>query len=247
MVCAVTGGRIRDVSEELAPIVGRREALSLFGLVALAAACGSSGQRGGTSASSSVTTRAPGSVAPPAPTSAAALSTTTSTTVVRGHNAALDHEILALDARGFNGRWRGAWSLGGGGSGEISGNVTIDPDARTLVAVIDPGIAVLGGAPLPGFTVRGSVDSFVYDGQTGEFHIRQTTPVGVAALDSVRGMGSGTFKLTVTNIPAHLDVRSVVATGRANQGGVIPTEFTILRTDGTAQHGSVTFSQPGRD
>ncbi len=242
------------MSDQPGGTVGRREALSLFALVVVAAACGTSGSSGGdgeagsstTDRSATTSSRSPGS-SPPAAIAPTTAAPTTSTTVVRGRNAALDHDILAEDARGFNGRWRGAWSVVGGGSGVISGDVTIDPDARTLVAVVDPGVAVLGGAPLPGFTVRGSVDSFVYDGQTGAFHIRQTTPVGVAALDSVGGMGSGTFKLTVTDIPSHLDVRSFVATGRANQGGVIPTDFTIVRADGTSHHGSVTFAPVGRD
>ncbi len=128
----------------------------------------------------------------------------------------------------------------------VSGTVTIDPDARTLTAIVDPGIAALGDPPLPGFRVEGSVDSFVYNADTGAFHIVQTTPVGTATLQSVEGIGSGTFRLTMSEIPKHLSVRRVVATGVANRAGQIPVQFTITHANGTTQRGAVTLEPLGR-
>ena len=237
LVVARQDGRVDGEDSTL----GRREALSLFGLIIAAAACSGSG-KGVTSPTPSST------LAPTRGRGPTVAGTTTSAppAVVRGRNAALDHAILADDAPGYNGRWRGEWSIVGGSSGVISGTVTIDPDARTLTAIFDPGIALLGGSPLPGFRVEGSVDSFVYDANTGAFHIVQTTPVGVATLESAQGIGSGTFKLTGTSIPKHVNVERVVATGVVNRAGRIPVQFTITRTDGVTQTGSMTLAPVGR-
>jgi hypothetical protein len=224
--------------------LGRREALSLFGLVIAAAACGSATTHG---VAASTTSRSAPSTGGVAPTGRHSTTTgTPATNIVAGRNAALNHAILSEDAKGFNGRWNGDWSIAGGARGTVAGTVTIDPDARTLTAIVDPGIAVLGQPNLPGFRVEGSVDSFVYNSNTGAFHIVQSTPVGIATLESLDGIGSGTFRLTVTNIPKHLSVQRVVATGVANRGGQIPIQFAITHANGAVQHGTATLKPVGR-
>jgi hypothetical protein len=219
----------------------RREFIGLVGFLALAA-CGSSAKKSASGSGATTTSQTR-----PAPPSTAVASATTTlpaapTTVVPGSNKGLDHATLVSDAGSYNGAWHGNWALDRGAQGEVSGTITIDPDARTLVAVVDDGGNILGGAAIPKFTITGSVDSFVYNVDTGAFRIRQKTPVGQATLTN--GTGPGAFALSVSDIPGHPDVKEFRATGVANRPDAIPVQFEIHATDGTVRTGSVTF-HPG--
>jgi hypothetical protein len=219
----------------------RREFIGLVGFLALAACSSSSGAK--KSAPLPGTTSPPNSgTTPPTTVTPSSGNAAPSTTVVPGSNAALDHAILVSDAGTYNGRWHGTWTIDAGPRGEVAGTITIDPDARTLAAVVESGGAILGGDAIPTFTITGSVDSFVYNADTGAFRISQTTPVGDATLTD--GDGFGAFVLSVVDIPGHPDVAEFRATGVANRPDAIPVRFEVHATDGTVRTGSVTL-QPG--
>jgi hypothetical protein len=218
----------------------RRDFLGLVGFLALAACSSSSNRssnpdsRASTSSSSRVS-----------PTSRVAPTTSIespSTTVVFGSNHALDRATLASDAESYNGAWHGTWAIEDGPSAEVGGTIKIDPDARTLDAMVEYGGRILGGDAIPAFTIKGDVDSFAYDAETGAFRIHQTTPVGTATLTN--GNGPGAFVLSVVDIPNHSNVAQFRATGVANRPDAIPVQFEVHATDGTVRTGSITF-HPG--
>lgn len=217
----------------------RREFLGLLGFLALAA-CSSSAKKSAPGPSAITSTTARG--APLTTTGPPSTIESPTTTVVAGSNAALDRATLASDAGTYNGGWHGTWTIDGGESADVAGTITIDPDARTLTATVQAGARMLGGDPLPKITISGSVDSFVYNADTGAFRIRQTTPVGVATLTN--GDGPGAFVLSVVDIPGHPDIVEFRATGVANRPDAIPVRFEVYTTGGTVRTGSVTF-RPG--
>lgn len=192
-----------------------------------------------TAAASSTPTTSP-PTSPPPPTS-----TPTTAAVVPGSNKNLTREILADDARGYNGSWVATWRLDPfGTAGSFSGVSTIDPDARTLKARLTIGGDLLhDGVTIPPIEVDGSVDSYTYD-DNGTFRIDKTLPVGQATISSGRGIGSGEFTLTITDLPDHPSVSRFEATGVANRGGEIPITFVITFADGSEAQGSARFTKP---
>jgi hypothetical protein len=216
----------------------RREFLSLLGFLALAA-CSSSAKNSSPGPSA---TTSPNSSSRSIPATTGPASTrieAPTTTVVPGSNTGLDKATLASDAGTYNGAWHGTWAIDGGPRADVAGTITIDPDARTLTATVEPGGRIVGGEVLPKFTIHGSVDSFVYNADTGAFRITQTTPAGVATLTN--GDGPGAFVLRVVDIPGHRDIAEFRATGVANRPDAIPVRFEVHATDGTVRTGSVTL------
>ncbi len=232
---------------ELMGDVTRRGVLALLA-GALLAACSSAATHASSTNEGTATTgtsAAPESTATtavPAPTTAAS-NVAPSTTVVAGSNKNITAQVLAEDAKGYNGTWSAAWSVPSfGTSGTISGVTTIDPNARTLTATITvTGDLLHDGVPIAPFTVDGSVDSYTY-ADDGTFSIRKATPVGDATLTSVTGIGSGQFHLKVVNIPSHPKVASFEATGVANRAGVIPTTIKVTYADGTSATATCQFT-----
>jgi hypothetical protein len=195
----------------------RREFLSLLGFLALAA-CSSSAKKSSPGSSAITSTRSSSEAIPPTTGPRSTRIEAPSTTVIARSNTALDKATLAGDADTYNGTWHGTWAIDGGPRADVAGTITIDPNARTLTATVEPGGRILGLDALPKFTIHGSVDSFVYNADTGAFRITQTTPVGVATLTN--GDGPGAFVLRVVDIPGHRDIAEFRATGVATR----PTE-----------------------
>jgi hypothetical protein len=223
--------------------LSRRRALGVLGAVFLGACGGATAHR-----ASGAPPSTSGEEPSPATTSSttAAAAGTTVAPVVAGSNANITHQILADDAKGYNGTWTAAWKMDTfGTTGTISANATIDPDARTFTAHISvTGDLLHDGVAIPSFTVDGSVDSYTY-GNDGSFAIHKRTPAGDGTITSVGGMGSGQFHLKLTDIPSHPSVRSFDASGVANRAGVIPTTLRVTFADGTTASGSCQFGQGG--
>ena len=230
--------------------LSRRTAIATL-LGVLITACGG-GSRSGPSAAApatttpSATTAATGGSTPAAPTTAApaTLSGVAPTTaVVRGANAYVTTAVLTDNAHSYNGRWSGAWKEPGSGlSGTVTGTVAIDPTARTYTLAVTIGADFLPGEALPTATGQLSVDAYTYDGNTGSFAIHQTTPLGKATVTSVGGIGTGTFKLVLTEIPGHTDVASIECTGVAYKPDEIPVDVTVRFQDGTSKMGHLSLT-----
>ena len=217
--------------------LSRRRALSAIGAIFLAACGGTTAHHGSVAAP-------PPTSGPTPPSTVASTATTAAPPVVAGGNANITHQILADDAKGYNGTWTAAWKINTfATTGTFAGTATIDADARTFMArIVVTGDLLHDGGTIPAFTIDGSVDSYTY-GNDGSFAIHKATAVGDATITSVGGMGSGQFHLKVTNIPSHPKVASFEASGVANRAGVIPTTLTITFTDGTKASGSCQFGQ----
>jgi hypothetical protein len=222
--------------------VSRRRALGFLGLV-FVGACGGASQHGSSAVAAHPSTTEATTTAVPETTVAPA---TTAPPVVAGSNKNITPEILAADAKGYNGNWTATWKFDTlGTTGTISGTAAIDPTARTFTARITvTGDLLHDGVAVPTFSVDGSVDSYTY-GDDGSFSIHKATPVGDATMTSAGGMGSGQFHLKLVNIPAHPHVAVFEASGVANRAGVIPTTLAITFADGTKASGSCQFGQSG--
>jgi hypothetical protein len=230
--------------------VTRRRIIGLLGAAVLAA-CSSAAKRASPPSGSPATTAASRASATTrtssAPATTTGASTTAPTSVVPGSNKNITAQVLAQDAKGYNGTWSGTWMVPTfGTTGTISGVASIDPTARTLaVRIVVTGDLLHDGVPIAPFTVDGSVDSYTY-ADDGTFAIHKATPVGDATIMSVTGIGSGQFHLKVVNIPSHPSVASFEATGVANRAGVIPTTMKVTYTDGTTASGTCQFTHaPG--
>lgn len=223
------------------PELSRRTALgALLGL--LIAACGSGGGASKATSSASPTSPASGSTSSP-PASSSAPSTTTA--IVPGSNTNVTHEVLLSDAGSYDGAWKGAWTEAESGlSGTITGSVTIDPDARTYTAEVALGAAFLPGATVAPFTVTVSADSYTY-GDDGSFSLSGTTPLGNATISSDQGIGTGTFKLHIEDVPGHTDVKSLDFSGVTIRPAEIPVDFTVTFKDATSASGHISFT-PGQ-
>lgn len=225
-----------------APVaIPRRTALGAL-LALVIAACSDSSTTPVHSAGSPPGSQPPSETGTPSATTST-VTPSASATYVRGSNQALTKAVLTGNARAYNGSWRGAFTeSASGSSGTITGGLTIDPAARTFAARVSAISNLLPGTPLPPLTLTVNADSYMYDGDTGSFSVTVHTDLGTATVYADQGIGTGTFKLRLENIPGHTDVARIEASGIAFRPNKIPVAFTVVFTDGHRVSGQLAFT-----